>query len=571
MELICTRKEGYFLSDKEFAELYEEFANIDMEPCQREIVKLGLPICPPSDKEDVHLMRIHKILLSVIESVMDAFNYYYEWSEEERRRTERLYPAVLRGALYLTRPDYVAQLKELRRQDVYPTFWHILLVDNLKVLLWALTNAGIAALDAYEELDKLGDAALAARFEEEWHRLYRCRDDYNGFFSVPKFSVTHVVRYLTSKHWHRDIRRQTSDYLLHLCQERPFVLEALTPLFKERAFRDRVKAAYQPLTDKVVSTILRDSGATKQEAQGSYGKEIRARVEEAFDKFLREFDYYFKRRPQELVIPRWCGMLGGIPDEQKKIAEELSQLPAALPADWDRELAFSHYIQQKLRRIVREEVGPDHPWKNKKKKPQLPHDDILCADDESDSESGDQIPGEIPQIFKGEAKRRGKQRPRNGFYDESYERDAQGFLKTKDMADFMNHEVGIYVSPRQLRDWAKQGLVPAARAQDYLPAKLPVRRNHWLFRDDEETISAISDTARSRRMPSQAAPGGMIARARVAKLLEISEKTLRKRESEGWLTPQPIRGSVYYTLEEVKRLKDRPPSKIGRPRKRPPK
>lgn len=383
-----TQSKGY-MSDDEFAVFYREFTSLDLTASQEALATRWVPP-PPSEAEYPYILALRNRLRPCIERMLNAFNLYYGFSEEERQRIMGYYPAALRIALILTKPEHVDGLKSMRRADVYPIFWDILLLENFKMMLLPINYVFQKVLDTGVELDGLEDSAFRKRFETEWAALKRYRDPYYGYWVQPRISLNNIVRYLQLPRGNRETRFQASDYLLHLCQERPSVLEVVYPLFKDKAFRDRVKAAYKPLTDKVARRIIRRSKANPQEAAGQYGRDVRSAVGKAFDKSLRKFDYHYKERPEIPGMPRWPGMIGGLSEDVKTRIQERVELQ--LVPDWDREIAFPHFMKQKLEYLVTKMTGDAETVQERSRSARtdrLPEDDHLAMPDEMSPQDDD--------------------------------------------------------------------------------------------------------------------------------------------------------------------------------------
>jgi len=539
----------HFPTDAEYADLHRQFSTIEPTPEQLELIRLGIP-CFPSDEDEVYVFAVHKVLSPWTRDILAAFEGYYRWTEEDCESAARFYYPALRTALVLTRPDIVEKLREMRRADVYAgAMWDLILLETFKSVLFVLESVGMQILCSYEELDKLDDAAFVGRFEDEWNELMRFRDQYGGFLVLPRVGITHMVRYQQMKRGGSNASRQVSDYLVHLCRERPFVLEALTPLFKEKAFRDRVKSAYQPLLNHLVAKVFRVGKANREEIRGAYGRDVRSMVDEAFDAFLLRFDYYFKRRPEELAIPRWFTMVGRMPDDVRKHIEKTSSLPSPAPVDWDREIAFSHYIEQKLLVLVGQLAGgSDAAW-TPLTFDELPEDDELPDDIDLGWETDDGLSDVLAEdkLRTGRA-RSSKSRNEQVTLGSEY----PGYLKINEMALQASIALGVSISPWQLRNWAKNGIIPSERAQTFSSTRLPARRNYWLFRDDEETFSRIVLAARGKAAKDDAGSAGFITRARLAEIAGVNEKTLRRYEKRGLLSPVRRGRCICYSVEQVK-------------------
>lgn len=553
-----------FLSDDEFAEFYRDFMDLEADPSQLALAIDGVP-SPASAQEEPYILAIRDMLRPWIERMLNAFNLYYGFTNEEWQRLLGYYPAALRTALILTRPEHVAALKPMRRGDVYPVFWPHLLLENFKMMLLPINYVISRVYESYLELDGLEEDAFRGRFESEWAELKRHRDPYYGYVVPPRVSLNNIVRYLQLRRGNREIRFQASDYLLHLCQERPCLLEVVSPLFKERAFRDRVKAAYEPLMGNTARRIVRRSVASEQEAAGEYGEDVRATVRKAFDKFLREFDYYFKERPDIPEMPRWSGILGGLCEDAEARIQELVE--SQLSPNWDREIAFTHFIQERLGYLVEKMAGGKGTARERSRKARtdrLPDDNRMPGsdqgfpgDEDTDGVSdggGDSRPDHVQRI---------KDQERLLLEDAIRGPDGKDYLRVNEMAELATRTAAFEIASSQLRKWARQGLVSATRLGLLLEVPLTRRNNHWLFAVDDETISTIVRLAKNVGKP----PEEFITRGRLAEILRCSEWVLREYEKKGWLIPRKFSGRVCYAVAEVEQLRSKTTMKRGRPSK----
>jgi len=484
MGLIWTGLDGEISSDEDLAVLHKAFWEAGSTGAQVLASMVGQFADANSD-EKPFLDMVRAALAERFSQVVDAFVEFYRIAPEKRSDFHDFAARMLRGAVILCKPEAVSYVREQRRPDVYWTMWDLLVMENLRLMLCGYSRVWKSMQEFRKRLDGLDGVLFRGRFEAEWQRTMDFRDTGYGFLVQPRIGLPHMLCYLELKRGNTLIRRQISDYLVHLCRERPFLLEAVAPLFKEKAFRQRVKTAYQPLIDKTASDVFRRGDVNQAEVRGEYGRQIRVLVEDAFDQFLLDFDYHFKQRPPEVALPRWFGMLGGLSDEARQLVASSAML-GDLPLDWDREITFSHYIQQKLGKLVRDLVGDQFCSDEER----LPDESVLRADHTGGAQPGD----ESAEAFIEDTQRTGKGQPRKR-ERESPEPDMNGFLKIREMAQLASDAVGYRVTAWQLREWARKGLVPTERSQSFSKTQLPRRRDYWLFRPDEETLRAIAGSA----------------------------------------------------------------------------
>lgn len=558
-------REEYFLSDAEFADLYRTLREC-AHPVQTGLMLLGQ--LPPWNRDEApYLRRISKALYGMPRFVEKAFVAYYGLTGDERRRLEISTTHCFRGAVILSHPDAIAHLKSMRRHDVYPSFWNILLIETLRLVLLGGCGLHLKLIGGYGQLDSLDDREFSARFESSWREVMKYRDAYYGFLVQPKVGLTNIVRYLKMMEGNRRIRFMASDYLLHQCQERPFLLEAISPLFKERAFRDRVKAAYHPLVEHSVRDILRMTEASLQEIHGDYGQHWRRMVGQAFDEFLRDFDYYFKTRPKELQIPRHAGMVGGIPEDIKHRMEE--HLDVFLPPDWDREISFTYYIREKLaylaQRIAKEHRG--------RADGSATITTILDSDRNEAETSEDELYSAQDWGSTAREQKRLLREKKQRWFASSPDKEIQGpdgrtYLRIHQMAETVSLHTGFSITARQIRNWIKSGAIPATQINTLFGTHVTIRQNHWLFEKSEEVVGLIVETAQA----SLGEIPNTVSRAGLSGVLRSMGKpcgrsTIIRYEKAGRLTPISSGAAIYYSYDDVKRLTKELIPKRGRPSK----
>lgn len=564
-----------FPTDGDFAELRIALDATEMEPWQVESVQAGFPPAP-SHAEIPYILAVADALSGPLARIVNAFEKYYGFSPHERAKIRAFVPRALRVAIILSKPDTLVRLREVRREDVYPTLWNLLVIENFRFLLLPINPVLYRLLVHYQHLDKMDDSPFAERFQAEWREVMEFKDPYYGFMVHPKMSVRHMARFLQLQQGDRTIRYQASDHLTHLCKERPSVLEALTPLFKEKAFRERLKVAYQPLIEGTVRHILGGTRAAGQHDTVGYKRDVRAVVESAFDDLLVKFNYYFKKRPEGLGIPRWVGSLGGLTEEDRSGIAERAGFAEILPRDWDREIAFTHYIEQKLRSLAGTLVGTtqyagEHAQSDRTEG-MLSDDELVPADlDGNDDTIHICNQSYLADTEKEQARVRKSREHRNktdGPEGQVIGPDGKAYLMVSQMATKASDMAGFLISSYQIRQWAKSGLVSAARRSNVFGRKFTTRENHWLFEPTEQTLNQIVETAKAM----SGTPTGMISRTRLSEILKSqgrpeSPKTLSRYEHKGVLTSVRVGGNICYSVEEVARLAEQPPAKPGRPQK----
>jgi len=413
----------------------------------------------------------------------------------------------------------------------------------------------------YSELDATDDGTFAEHFQTEWREVMEFKDPYYGFMVHPKVSVRHIARFLELQQGDRTIRYEASDYLTHLCKERPSVLETLTPLFREKAFRERLKVAYQTLIQATIKRTLRRTRSSEKHKTPGYKDAVRRTVEQAFDNMLVEFDYYFKDRPEDLAIPRWIGSLGGLSDKEKSEIADRSQLAELCPADWDREIAFTHYIEQKLDYLVTKLGGPAATVRERSRADRT---EGLPPDHEIAHDSGVASASSVAEPVKSDAwpARRAKNTARMSVKEKLEGPNGETYFRINEVAEAATDAAGFEITALQVRKWTKQGRVRAIRYSELCGSRVPRRIDYWLFPDNEETIESIVEIAKNPNRP----PAGFVSRNRLAQLLNCHTSSLYRCEKKGWLKPVRFGRNICYRLEDVKALHEKTSFKVGRPR-----
>jgi hypothetical protein len=546
------------LLDDEYIRLRTKFEAIEPEPGQFQDIQDGFA-SNVSKAECSFIQPILDALFKPIVKTLCAFYGYYRLDTVEFAQLEMSVPSLLRGSVILCRADIISALKASKRPDVYPTIWDKIVLETLRFLLMGVNDLLPRLLSSYQTISQLSGADFRIEVESEWREAMRFKDAYYGFLIHPRVGLVELVRYQQLPRTDKDTRWQISDYLAHLSQERPSVLETLTPLFKRKAFRDRIHLAYTPLIQKTIRTIITSTRAGTLGQTLGYEEEIRKHVNDAFDTFLIDFDYYYKRRPQNLPIPRWFGTLGGLPESVKQRIESTSPNLVDLAVDWDREIAFSHYMESKLVYLTRTLTGTelDEDRRYSSRTTQL-HDNQISGLGEEDDDGNTEIARCKHRIIDRGAPNRKT--------ESSYKSkhviglDGRTYLMVMQMSDFVRERSGVEVSADHLRYLAKTGRAPATRINDVFGTKLLTKDNFWLFEPSDENLKVIIDAVRDPETR------GLTLRSTAARVLNRSEKTLSRYERNGLLTPQRIHNHIYYSVEDLRRLVEQLPLEEGRPK-----
>lgn len=251
--------------------------------------------------------------------------------------------------------------------------------------------------------------------------------------------------------------------------------------------------------------------------------------------------------------------MGGLPESTK--AQIFNQSPNLIPAvaDWDREIAFSHYIQEKLIGLVSHLSGGkiqnhERDW-NSRKSVSL-KDDI---EDQIASTVNEDDVGIGPSIGTGK-KKSGARRASAPELETVIGRDGKFYVMINQMVALVRESSGVEISADQIRHLVKKGVVPAVKFNDIMHTDLPPRENAWLFEHTDDNrkliISILGDIECQQRSMSK---------TKAAAFLECSEKSMSRYEKKGLITSHTIQGHIYYSIEDLVRLYNQLPLKVGRP------
>jgi DNA-binding transcriptional MerR regulator len=522
---------SYFPGDNDYIEIRRSFDRAG--PGSRFGADGSLP--PVPSEEAPHVTFIVEVMKSFFTQVLLAFGHYYVTLAGGTAETlSEVALRAFRGAIVLCSEEMVRGIRETRREDVYDRVWPLIVAENFKTLFAGAVGIVEEVLAVHKELDAIKeDAEFGRLFEAHWQRLRPFRDDYYGFLVFPKLTPKHMARYQRVRIGATDIRYEVSDYMLHLLKERPSTLEVFSELFKDKAFAERVREAYEPLKLKLIDKIT-DMIKKSSEVDEAYRHRIAQAVDKAFERLLKSFDFYFKPRP-EGPMPRWRGILASWP-----IAEGQEELLNLFP-DFTREIHFSRYLERKLEFLAWELLGG--------KPPQTFPLEELSNDLEAVEE-------EQERTRRGEVTRKARN-PWDDLIEKTYlGLDGKRYFLVNEMAQAVGLETGLGTSPRQLRAWAMAGHIKAHRRSDVDGRLYSQLKDWWLFEPTRENALHIAEIAHRPGRLDVKAPKGCITRRKLAEIMELTPNALIYYEKKGILTPLHTDAGVCYAVEDVRALKE---------------
>lgn len=522
---------SYFPGDDDYIEIRRSFDRAG--PGSQFGADGWLPSVPPSQAP--HVTFIAEALRPFLINVLRAFGHYYvSLAGGNAKALSEVTARVFRGAILLCSEEVVSGIREARKEGVYDRVWALIVAEDFEFLFAGATGIIEEVLAAYRKLDAIKDDTEFRRwFEAYWQRLLPFRDDYYGFLVLPNLSLKDMVRYQRIRRGAAGVRHEVSDYLIHLLKERPTTLEVFSELFKEKAFADRVRKAYAPLKRLLTFRIARKLKRGGEMTQGFKQRATQA-VNDAFERILQSFDFYFKPRP-EGSMPRWKGILTSWP-----LAEGQQELLDLFPG-FTREIHFSRYLERNLEFLAWELTGG---------KP------LQTSPLEELSDDLEAVEEEEERIARGKITQKAK-----NLWDVLMERTYQGpegkrYFLVNEMAQAVNLETGLGVSPRQLRAWAEAGHIKALRRSDVEGRPYSQLKNWWLFEPTREHALSVAVVARRLGEPDVKAPEGCMRRRKIAKAMNLTPNALIYYEDKGMLTPIHTEVGVCYAEREVRALKE---------------
>jgi len=316
----------------------------------------ALDACPPQ------LLTLHSPARWLLWDFLDDdlkllhtdFVAYYALDLE---RVAHALQEALNAALATSTPAIISQLVE------HGNDWRRHLLDTTRTFLYGLLHLG------YLELDALNDSRFRETFEREWQLLQDFRGLFFDFRVIPKVSWSHFVRYQQLPCGDARIRQVLSCYVTHQTLVYPHLLKLKklpgredrgAGLFTDIALVSRLRAMYAPLIHHTVARAARNMGLKAHQDQER--EAIRAHTEEAFNGFVRGFDFYWSPQDQARLLGQQ-GILGLTEDEamRREVDHLLQQRGVKVRTQSMAVYAFAHYIQQKMRLWVRSHYPADAP------------------------------------------------------------------------------------------------------------------------------------------------------------------------------------------------------------------
>jgi hypothetical protein len=262
-------------------------------------------------------------------------------------RVTAAFQAGLAFAVSMASPEVLAATNHLDSP------WTEHLVAVVRGWAWLYLQIG------YLDTQALDDEAFRVLFEREWGRLQPFRGSCYDFRVIPRLSHDDFVRYQQLPRGNREIRRALSTYLAHQAKESPHLFKPWFPLAVDLAFGRRLRQMYAPLVEAVTREALQNLGATGTD-RARLQTDLRAELWQVYDRSWTGFQFYWNYPSKE----RPFGDRGFVGFAESPRARELfDQLMAALGRpERSRdlsEIAFAHYINQRLRGWVARRYPPD--------------------------------------------------------------------------------------------------------------------------------------------------------------------------------------------------------------------
>jgi hypothetical protein len=395
--------------------------------------------------------------------------------------------------------------------------WYRYVTDNTRYFLRSLLKL------KYLQLDTLSDSEFRQVFETQWQQLLAFRGKYFDFRVIPKLSWNDFVRYQQLPRGDVTIRRTLSSYVTHQALIYPHWIKTEATNFTELAFGRRLRAMYFPLINKTVTIAVRNLEI--QSHQQTEREEIRLQVEQAFDGFFQEFDFYWRPEGKESPFGQ-RGILGVTEDEAlREQVDGLFEKEGLRFRTQDMAVyAFAHYIEQRMRRWVKSHYPASEPGIAAKSL-----DDVCEA-------QGEPLVDTLSHqgIWPLDA--------------EAYLEEEPDVVSDQGEAYMLIRQAGrrYGLSEHQLRRMDESGSFPALRARDVLGelSRLPAETRLYPRTEAADREAEIAkQRARSR---SSHLVGQQLNRKQAAALLGIKEYQLRHLEEAHLVEPQRKGKNVIY-------------------------
>lgn len=323
--------------------------------------------------------------------------------------------------------------------------------------------------------------------------------------------------------------------------------------------------AHQPLLDSIGRKLLQREQATKDEAQQQFRREIESVARDHLQAAIKDWDPHWRRTLKKPFPSAFPSVDTSFPPVPALVLQ-----PELEP---ERQIKFTPFAEMRVDYRTKKSLGLEGVPPSK-----LVCDEVMVLDcdrfesplpipgSDREFEPASQASTYVEEEAEDESQRdekascnweagTGKAKGDTTRYDpKEYSVDPDG---TKLYAIEQFRQVlacyGVTISVHQLRRLARAGQLPARRLSEIHGSKLLLRKNYWLFRDDEPTVSAVRSLLTERDEEAMAQKG-LVARQLLVQTEQagVSTKQLQRLEQRGRLNPVRIGGRIYYKAEEIR-------------------
>ena len=269
------------------------------------------------------------MLASRLEALKTACQQYYQ--KPQSKVDEAFFEGVF---VALTSLDE----KSIKEQEKHGGHWTGAFVDATLFAMRGLLGEKYLDLDAQNDLD------FRRTFEREWKDLQRYLGNQYNFLVVPRLSYKHMTRYQMLSRGDATIRRTISTYLIHQCFFYPHFGEGWFPHLRTGVLWPLIRCIYKPLIEATIEKAITNLELAPE--QKSMKKNIRETVENLFDEYVSQFDF-FLNAPENFNGKGVLG-LNENKEAQAEIDEILKLFGFSERADDINTTPFAHYIKQKF-------------------------------------------------------------------------------------------------------------------------------------------------------------------------------------------------------------------------------